>query len=124
MGTLFVVSPIACIGVVFFIQRINASHIDHAAARGLTADVSSGNNSTDDEQIEYKPPSTISSVVTNKPSFIFGTRGAKSHKSESSGLQPETPLQVLRHPTLLIFLVTCFLFHTANGMICVFLNWL
>jgi MFS family permease len=113
IGTLFIVSPIACVGVLFFLKRINAKDIDHDAARGLTVEVAPSPTSPESE---YTPPSSNASAFTNKPSFILGTKGAESHKSQSTGLQPETPLHVLRDPTLLIFLGTCFLFHTANGM--------
>ncbi|CAB9509975.1 MFS-type transporter [Seminavis robusta] len=124
IGFLFVVSPIACLGVIFFLQRINAKDIDHAAARGLTSESHTGKESTASSS-DYKPPSSNNSVgtsskkdaLTNKPSFVFGMNGATSHESKSTGLQPETPLQVLRDPTLLIFLVIVFLFHTANGTV-------
>merc|ERR1739848_371086 len=48
IGVLFVVSPIACAGVVLFLLRINPADIDHAAARGLASN-GDGNeyNSTD-----------------------------------------------------------------------------
>eukprot|EP00593_Proboscia_inermis_P010053 CAMPEP_0171325300 /NCGR_PEP_ID=MMETSP0816-20121228/116725_1 /TAXON_ID=420281 /ORGANISM="Proboscia inermis, Strain CCAP1064/1" /LENGTH=365 /DNA_ID=CAMNT_0011824451 /DNA_START=339 /DNA_END=1436 /DNA_ORIENTATION=+ len=35
IGTLFIVSPISCIGVVYFLSRIKPDDIDHDAARGL-----------------------------------------------------------------------------------------
>jgi len=38
IGPLFVVSPIACIGVVYFLTRIRPDQIDHNAARGLTTE--------------------------------------------------------------------------------------
>lgn len=37
IGILFIVSPIACAGVLIFLSRIRPEDIDHDAARGLTA---------------------------------------------------------------------------------------
>lgn len=128
IGFLFVVSPIACLGVIFFLKQINAKDIDHAAARGLTTEATPGAKKKTDKQPgqEYSPPSSGNSIgtagtskkdaLTNKPSFILGMNGAQSHESKS-GLKPETPLQVLRDPTLLVFLAIVFLFHTANGTV-------
>ena len=132
IGYLFVVSPIACLGVMFFLNRINAKDIDHAAARGLTSEVhiSSNKKKTDKQSSQdlYVPPSSSNSVGTgggastttkplaNKPSFIFGV-GKDTPDVTGSGLKAETPLQVLRDPTLLVFLAIVFLFHTANGTV-------
>lgn len=109
-------------------NQINASDIDHAAARGLTTEASPSGKSQPKSQPgqEYSPPSSGNSIgtagtskkdgLTNKPSFVLGMNGAQSHESRS-GLKPETPLQVLRDPTLLVFLAIVFLFHTANGTV-------
>jgi len=125
IGFLFVVSPIACVGVIFFLNQINTKDIDHAAARGLTPEASPGGKKKSEKELgsDYAPPSSGMSVGTskkdglsNKPSFVLGMNGAQSHESRA-GLQPETPLQVLRDPTLLVFLAIVFLFHTANGTV-------
>jgi hypothetical protein len=129
IGYLFVVSPIACFGVIYFLNQINTKDIDHNAARGLTTEVSTGNSNKKklDKQAssEYLPPSssnnsistsTQKGALTHKPSFVLGIGGAESHQSRS-GLKAETPLQVLRDPTLLVFLFIVFLFHTANGTV-------
>ena len=127
IGYLFIVSPIACVGVIFFLSQINAKDIDHEAARGLTAEVSA---SKKDKGGDYLPPSSSNSVGTagtasknalnNKPSFIFGMgKGAADSQLEATTteLRAETPLQILRDPTLLVFLAIVFLFHTANGTV-------
>ena len=49
LALLFVVSPIACIGVIFFLSRINPDDIDHNEARGLTKD-------TGAKPDNYNPP--------------------------------------------------------------------
>lgn len=126
IGFLFVVSPIACVGVIFFLNQINAKDIDHAAARGLTSEASpcGAKKSAKESGSEYAPPQSSGmsagtskkEALSNKPSFVFGMNGAKSHENRA-GLQPETPLQVLRDPTLLVFLAIVFLFHTANGTV-------
>ena len=124
IGYLFVVSPIACVGVIFHLNRINGKDIDHKAARGLTSEVSTG---TQDSSGDYLPPSSSNSVGTtgttknlnNKPSFVLGIgKGAQPDASATDpSLKAETPLQVLRDPTLLVFLVIVFLFHTSNGTV-------
>jgi MFS family permease len=127
IGLLFVVSPIACVGFLWFLNQIPPEDIDHDAARGLTIEakaksqpVISGTPSKDG----YIPPAgggsgsvpTMKEEVTSKPSFVFGL-GAGSTAVEDKGPQANTPLQVLRDPVLLTFILICFLFHTANGTI-------
>lgn len=127
IGYLFVVSPIACVGVIYHLNRINSKDIDHEAARGLTTEASVGKK---DSNGDYLPPSSSNSVGTsgtaknlnNKPSFVFGLgRGAPDAQPDSTAtdlsLKAETPLQVLRDPTLLVFLAIVFLFHTSNGTV-------
>ena len=113
--------------MIFFLNQIDARAIDHAAARGLTAETSDGKKKTEKQAgQEYTPPSSGNSIGTagtskkdglaNKPSFVLGINSAQSN-SNKSGLKPETPLQVLRDPTLLVFLAIVFLFNTANGTV-------
>jgi hypothetical protein len=107
IGVLFVVSPIACIGFLWFLNQIRPEDIDHDAARGLTAEV--GGSKPPFSPKEYVPPASAKSL-NNKPSFNFGD-------PSTEGTKAETPLQILRDPVLLIFILVCFLFHTANGTI-------
>jgi MFS family permease len=126
IGLLFVVSPIACVGFLWFLNQIPAEDIDHDAARGLTSEakaksqpVLSGTPSKDG----YIPPTggNSGSVATKKelqanPSFVFGFGGG-STTADDMGPRANTPLQILRDPILLIFILVCFLFHTANGTV-------
>jgi len=116
IGSLFAVSAIACTGVLIFLSVIDPSAIDHNAARGLT-ETSSPTPGTGSN---YEPPgdgaAPKKSRIQNKPSFNFGFGGQKSG-NDTSGPQADTPMQVLRDPTLLTFIIMCFLFHTANGTI-------
>lgn len=110
--------------MIFFLHQVNAKDIDHAAARGLTTEVVPGGKSEKQLGNEYSPPSSSKSITTgskkeglgNKPSFVLGMNGAQSPEPKT-GLKPETPLQVLKDPTLLVFLAIVFLFHTANGTV-------
>lgn len=90
IGTLFIVSPIACIGVIFFLLRIRPEDIDHDAARG----------------------------VDNTPSFNFGFGGRKDEEvTPDTAPHAATPFDVLRDGTLLTFIIIVFLFHTSNGTV-------
>jgi MFS family permease len=118
IGVLFIVSPIACTGFVWWLNQIRPEDIDHDAARGLKAEASS-NSSKFASKEEYVPPTGSGSPapqqVDDQPSFVFGLGGGESMAEK--GLQANTPLQILRDPILLIFILVCFLFHTANGTI-------
>ena len=89
IGLLFIVSPIACVGFLFFLNRIKSTDIDHAAARGLKLEAHS------------QDPSDIPGA----PETFSGDENAVS------------PFQLLTDPLLLLFVVVCFLFHTANGTV-------
>ena len=115
IGLLFVVSPIACVLFIFFLNKIKPGDIDHDAARGLKKEVEDDNSS-------YIPPvDTEGSMASskknlkNKPSFVFGFGDASA--DPSGGPKADTPLQVLRDPILLLFIAICFLFHTSNGTV-------
>jgi MFS family permease len=108
IGLLFVVSPIACAGVMFYLKRIQPGDIDHNAARGL--DMPKVGNSA---QV-YSPPPTKESIGET-PSFSFGF-GASDETTEDRS-KANSPLQVFRDPTLLIFILICFTFHLSNGTV-------
>jgi len=128
---LFIVSPIACAGVIFFLMRIRSEDIDHDEARGLTKE-----EKTKASSVDYAPPASAVSDpdasepaasdprppntkhFDNKPSFNFGWSSISDSLSPASG-EPhaESPLKVLRDPILLTFIMIVFLFHTANGTV-------
>ena len=67
IGPLFVVSPIACAGVMFYLQRIQPGDIDHNAARGL--DTPQVGNSA---QVYSPPASKEFTGITPSLKFGFG----------------------------------------------------
>ena len=127
IGALFIVSPIACTGFLWYLNKIRPEDIDHDAARGLKAEAASSSSKG-----KYAPPMPGSeppaatesgppaATEDNQPSFVLGFSGGESTAGDGVWLQKakaNTPLQVLRDPILLIFILICFLFHTANGTI-------
>ena len=126
IGLLFVVSPIACAGVMFYLSQIRPGDIDHNAARGLTAESSTTNKleSFDDgSQKNYNPPSPSPSKdgIQENASFNFGfganKDGDDASQSSNAGPKADTPLSILRDPTLLVFVIICFTFHLSNGTV-------
>ena len=123
LGMLFVVSPIACAGFLFFMQKIPVEDIDHAAARGLatkTKETSKNQYSppSPGEEDTTKTPTTEKKKFRTQPSFNFGwDQMTGSVFSASGSAKADTPLKVLRDPVLLTFILICFLFHTANGTV-------
>jgi MFS family permease len=121
LGFLFIVSLVACVGVVYFLNQIKPTDIDHDAARGLAKEASTEPSSTDkdyippcgEEPVDESPPDNNSIV---QPSFRFGY-GSVSAAFSGGSLRADSPLQVLRDPVLLTFILVVFLFHTANGTI-------
>ena len=95
IGLLFIVSPIACAGVIFFLTRINPDDIDHDAARGLKSDADA--NATD-----YQ--------------LATDSKGDQVNATPEDNT-PTTPLELLKNKTLLVFTVICFLFHMSNGTV-------
>ena len=121
IGLLFIVSPIACVGVLWFLNKIRPEDIDHNAARGLTLESNAGQGSGQTSTgAVYNPPPTKKkeAPIELLPSFSFGfgSPDSKVHDSAQE-VKAETPLQVLRDPILLTFLLVVFLFHTANGTV-------
>jgi MFS family permease len=134
LGFLFIVSPIACLGFLFFIQKINPTDIDHSAARGLAqkeppsttsaaaADYtppSAAGGGEEDEAAPTKTPETGKKHFRTQPSFNFGWKslGGDTAFSTSGYPKADSPLHVLRDPSLLTFVLIVFLFHTANGTV-------
>jgi MFS family permease len=114
IGMLFLVSPVACAGVLIFLYKINPSDIDHNAARGLakqqtTADLynlTDTDGATTSAAAASKPPS-------HNPSFNFGSDGPDTTHVDGAS----SPLVLLKDTTLLTFIVIVFLFHTSNGTV-------
>lgn len=127
IGLLFVVSPIACAGVMYYLSQIRPGDIDHNAARGLTNEsVTTSKTESFDEvnKKSYFPPSASPAKkgpIEMKPSFNFGfgSKTSSDDASQTSSITPQadTPLSVLRDPTLLVFVIICFTFHLSNGTV-------
>lgn len=123
LAMLFVVSPIACAGVIFFLSRINPDDIDHNEARGLITEsehpagvvvVPDNYNPPDQDMVDgiQKPKEPIK----NQPSFNMGTVAGSSIAAQPA-LKADSPFRVLRDPVLLTFIMIVFLFHTSNGTV-------
>ncbi|KAG7360387.1 permease [Nitzschia inconspicua] len=132
IGLLFIVSPIACVLFLFFLNKIKPDDIDHDAARGLKSEAHSDDRpSGGSVKDNYVPPggsaegmpqsgsvASTKKQLKNKPSFVFGLGGGDTSESGIEGSpKADTPLQVLRDPILLIFILVCFLFHLSNGTV-------
>lgn len=89
IGLLFIVSPVACLGVLYHLMKIKPGDIDHNAARGLKT-----------------PAQNDSSAISSD----FPVDNNLDSEADS-------PLQVLRDPTLMIFIIICFTFHLSNGTV-------
>lgn len=105
LGFLFVVSPIACVGFLSFLNRIQPSDIDHAAARGL-ASANDGAPPTTSPTADYNPPAMYdgdeSKAGGPQPSFNFGWNSiAASTFTSSRETKADSPFRVLRDPVLL-----------------------
>lgn len=100
IGLLFIVSPIACAGVMFYLSKIKPGDIDHNAARGLKPTASH----------ERQP------YLEDKPSFNFGNNPNQDTDVDDQ-TKADSPLKVLMDPILLIFICICFTFHLSNGTV-------
>lgn len=120
-GIMFIASPIACVGFLWFLNQIKTEDIDLDAARGLTVETHKEKEDADKEtSTPTSPPTTPAEKkkFDTKPSFNFGWGSAKQEEETTDDtLHAETPLQVLRDPILLTFIAICFLFHTSNGTV-------
>jgi MFS family permease len=117
IGMLFLVSPVACGGVLLFLFRINPADIDHDAARGLGGKPQGLEGGRQSEADLYNLTDVDGTPVAGKlrppanPSFNFSAAEVPHVDGASS------PLVILKDATLLIFIVIVFLFHTSNGTV-------
>jgi len=120
IGMLFIVSPLACAGVIFFLLKINPADIDHDAARGLKE---GSYNLTEADGSAPLPNDSQTSAATpfgkekpNSPlgnaSFNFSSDSMIKHEDGA-----ESPLTLLKDTTLLTFIIIVFLFHMSNGTV-------
>eukprot|EP00531_Pseudo-nitzschia_arenysensis_P003651 CAMPEP_0116118544 /NCGR_PEP_ID=MMETSP0329-20121206/2160_1 /TAXON_ID=697910 /ORGANISM="Pseudo-nitzschia arenysensis, Strain B593" /LENGTH=500 /DNA_ID=CAMNT_0003612177 /DNA_START=90 /DNA_END=1592 /DNA_ORIENTATION=- len=117
IGSLFIVSPIACVLFIYFLNKIKPGDIDHDAARGLKKEIQN------EESSSYVPPGAAEGSVASsskknlktKPSYTFGF--GEESEDPNGAPKADTPLQILRDPILLLFIAICFLFHTSNGTV-------
>lgn len=127
IGLLFIVSPLACIGVVYYMCQIRPGDIDHDAARGLS-ETSNTTIKAESFDAPYSPPSidarsssndSNSKNISFMPSFSFGFGESPSRDElDVRGNQrADTPLQILKDPKLLVFVIICFTFHLSNGTV-------
>lgn len=118
IGTLFIVSPIACFGVIFFLAKIRPEDIDHDAARGLklTSETPEDGKSILSNQYKLTGPDG-GAKLDHTPSFNFGFGGNQEADPNDATPHAATLFDVLRDTTLLTFVVCCFLFHTSNGTV-------
>ena len=119
---LFIMSPIACIGVVYHLSKIAPKDIDHYAARGLEDNVKNPVKSFSMEEHYYSPPSLGEMFsLSFQPSFNCGVGLGRSYSSEGSEFMSSprvnTPFEVLKDRKMLIFFTICFTFHLSNGTV-------
>jgi MFS family permease len=111
LGFLFTVSVVSCVGVIFFLNQIRAEDIDHAAARDYIPPCG-------EDPDEAVKPTPHPEHIMPRPSFNFGVGSITSAFSTAGGtVKADSPLQVLRDPVLLTFILIVFLFHTSNGTV-------
>lgn len=112
IGVLFVVSPIACAGVLFFLSKINPKDIDHDAARGLISSESDQNLKEQGSDYSLTDKQGKATSPLGNASFNFEESSKVEHVDGAA-----SPVTVLRDTTLLTFLIIVFLFHTSNGTV-------
>lgn len=120
IGILFIVSPIACVAFLWFLNQIKPEDIDLDAARGLTIEThkeTEGSSAAPASPTSEPPKTPTKENFDTRPSFNFGWGSVKEEDTGDDSLHAETPLQVLRDPILLTFIGICFLFHTSNGTV-------
>lgn len=126
IGMLFLVSPVACAGVLFFLMKIDPADIDHDAARGLKASGEGGSaaaaaTATADYSLAREdgsaPPGAATAMNSpssplGNPSFNFDGSDSVTHVDGAS-----SPFALFKDTTLLVFTLLVFLFHVSNGTV-------
>ncbi len=117
---LFLVSPVACVAALWFLNKIRPKDIDQAAARGLTLEIPDLASSASSHSAgSYTPPGEMAlggpkksrTSLVEQPSFNFGLTPSEAEETQKA----ETPLQILRDPALLTFVLVIFTFFLAHG---------
>lgn len=118
IGTLFIVSPVACAGVITFLMKIRPEDIDHDAARGLklTSNTPEDGKSVISSNYKLTGPEG-GAKLDHTPSYNFGFGGGNADESPDGEPHAATPFDVLKDKTLLTFIIIVFLFHTSNGTV-------
>ena len=118
IGVLFIVSPLACAGVIFFLLKINPDDIDHDAARGLD---SSTSTKKDESKSDYNLTGADGgAAIPQQPSDQHAGPNRDPSSDGDSGKHVDgasRPLTLLKDTTLLTFIIIVFLFHTSNGTV-------
>ena len=116
LESLFLVSPIACIGVIYHLRKIKPRYIDHIAARGLidSPNLSIKTTTSEISQDAYR--------IRFQPSFYCGCKSYSSDwgdfvSPKHSIPKADTPLDIMKNKKFLNFLIICFTFNLANGTI-------
>lgn len=117
LGMLFIVSPIACAGVIYHLNRLSPDDIDHNAARGLETSETKPGYTPPSGKDDVAPSPSANGNLQTQPSFNFGWQSIAQSAFSGGDLQADSPLRVLRDPILLTFILLCFLFHTSNGTV-------
>ena len=118
IGVLFIVSPLACAGVIFFLLKINPDDIDHDAARGLD---SSTSTKKDESKSDYNLTGADGgAAIPQQPSDQHAGPN-RDPSSDGDSVKhvdgASSPLTLLKDTTLLTFIIIVFLFHTSNGTV-------
>ena len=117
IGTLFVVSPIACVGVVTFLLKISPEDIDHDAARGLKLTSATSGDGMSAVSAQYKLTHPDGGAKLDSGASDNVSIGQKEEDTSDVALHAATPFDVLRDRTLLTFIVIVFLFQLSNGTV-------
>lgn len=129
---LFIVSPVACICVVYHLRRIKEDDIDHIAARGgfvtksLVERMHLRPSASHDESMAASRCSSsrgadsfAADSIKLRPSFNcgFGQHAISGSFDDDHLIQADTPYQIFKDSTTIIFIFICFTFHLSNGTI-------
>lgn len=126
IGLLFLVSPVACLGVIFFLCQIRQDDIDHDAARGLDSKSSSLKQTDSYSELlsQHTLRPTLSSFSLDghmSANFNFGIFSADSDLENDHNAPSReaaiTPTEIFYDSTLIVFIFICFFFHLSNGTV-------